>query len=57
MMWARLRAARPVAGMPNEESDMWVAACALVVEYPLATNNTAHFSGTPGLRLLTLGQG
>ena len=56
LAWARIRAQRQAAGMPNEESDMWIAACALVFDCPLATNNTAHFSGMPGLRLLTASQ-
>lgn len=55
LAWARIRAERNAASLPNEEVGMWIAASAIVLYGPLATNNVAHFSKTPGLRLITLG--
>lgn len=53
--WAKTRAERKSAGLPNSESDMWIAACALTHDCALATNNTRHFTGIPNLELIAPG--
>lgn len=35
-----------------EEFDAWIASTALRHDIPLATNNTRHFEGIPGLTLV-----
>ena len=39
------------AGTPIPENDLWIAACALEHELPLATLDS-HFARVPGLKVL-----
>ena len=34
-------------------NDLWIAAAALAVGFPLVTNNASHFSRVPGLQLVS----
>jgi len=34
-------------------NDLWIAAAALAHDFPLVTNNTAHFERVPGLQLIS----
>jgi predicted nucleic acid-binding protein len=47
---ARLRGAADLAG--RSKPDLWIAAWALEHGAPLATRNTRHFDGIPGLELI-----
>ena len=40
-------------GRPVATADAWVAATALLLGVPLATNNEAHFSSIPGLTVIS----
>ncbi len=33
-------------------NDLWIAAAALAVDFPLVTNNAAHFIRVPGLKIV-----
>jgi tRNA(fMet)-specific endonuclease VapC len=53
-LWARLRADARAAGRPLSPQDAWIAAAALGLDAPLATNNRRDFQHVPQLRLLSL---
>ena len=44
-----LRRERQVIGA----NDLWIAAAALAADFPLVTNNTAHFNRVSGLRVIS----
>jgi tRNA(fMet)-specific endonuclease VapC len=50
--WARLRADARTAGRALSPQDAWIAAAALGLDAPLATNNRGDFEHIPKLRLL-----
>lgn len=50
--WAELRANARTAGRPLSPQDAWIAATALGLDAPLATNNRVDFENIPKLRLL-----
>lgn len=55
-IWGRLSAAAERRGLPRPENDMWIAACCLSHDLPLATRNVkdfADFATYEGLRLVT----
>jgi predicted nucleic acid-binding protein len=54
-MWGRLSAAAHQRGRPRPVNDMWVAACCLTYDLPLATLNVKDyedFQSRHGLRML-----
>ncbi|MGD0868165.1 MAG: PIN domain-containing protein [Bryobacteraceae bacterium] len=53
-MWARIRASARAAGRPISPQDTWIAATALAVDAPLATNNRRDYEHVQDLRLLSL---
>lgn len=53
-IWARIRADARAAGQPLSPQDAWIAATALALDAPLATNNRRHYDHVPKLRLLSL---
>lgn len=40
-------------GRPIDTADVWIAATALLLDAPLVTHNGAHFSGVPGLTVIS----
>jgi len=53
-LWAALRADARTAGWAMSGQDAWIAATAMALEAPLATNNRRHYDHVPRLRLLSL---
>ena len=53
-VWARIRADARAAGRALSPQDAWVAATALALDAPLATNNRRDFEHVRKLRLLSL---
>lgn len=53
-VWARLRADARALGRPLSPQDAWIAAAAMGLDAPLATNNRADFRYISKLRLLTV---
>ena len=53
-VWARIRADARAAGRPLSPQDAWIAATALALDAPLATNNRRDFEHVQKLRLLSL---
>lgn len=53
-LWARIRADARAAGRPMSPQDAWIAATALAIDAPLATNNRRDFENVRDLRLLPL---
>ena len=51
-LWARIIAEEAVNGRKLKAEDAWVAANAIEISAPLATNNTKDFMRIDGLRLL-----
>ena len=51
-LWATIRDARKRLGREMPEQDAWIAATAIQLDAPLATNNRADFMDIPGLRLV-----
>ncbi|GAB2652105.1 hypothetical protein GCM10009743_30430 [Kribbella swartbergensis] len=54
-MWGRLSAAGVERGRPRPVNDMWIAACCLTYDLPLATLNLKDFEdfrAFHGLRIL-----
>jgi tRNA(fMet)-specific endonuclease VapC len=49
---ARLDRSLRAAGRPIGDHDLWIAACALVLQSPLITRNRRHFERIPGLALV-----
>lgn len=52
--WARIRADARAAGRAISPQDTWIAATALVLDAPLATNNRRDFENVRNLRLVSL---
>jgi len=52
--WATLRASARAAGQSLSPQDAWIAATALGLDAPLATNNRGDFQHIQNLRLLSL---
>ncbi|WP_221348433.1 type II toxin-antitoxin system VapC family toxin [Streptomyces beigongshangae] len=40
-------------GQPHQTNDLWIAATAIYYNCPLLTGNVRHFSGFPGLSLIS----
>lgn len=53
-VWARIRADARTAGHPLSPQDAWIAASALALDAPLATNNRRDFEHVQKLRLFSL---
>jgi tRNA(fMet)-specific endonuclease VapC len=53
-VWARVRADARAAGRAISPQDAWIAATALALDAPLATNNRRDFENVRNLRLLSL---
>ena len=53
-VWARIRATARAAGRPLSPQDAWIAATALALDAPLATNNRRHYEHIQKLNLLSL---
>ena len=53
-IWAQIRANARAAGRPLSPQDAWIAATALALDAPLATNNRRDFEHVQKLRLLSL---
>ena len=53
-IWARIRADARAAGRALSPQDAWIAATALALDAPLATNNRRDFDRVRKLRLLSL---
>ncbi len=51
-VWARIRADARAAGRALSPQDAWIAATALALDAPLATNNRRDFEHVQRLRLL-----
>lgn len=52
--WARIRAEARSAGLALSPQDAWIAATALGLDAPLATNNRTDFARVQNLRLLAI---
>ena len=53
-IWAKIRADARAAGRTLSPQDAWIAATALALDAPLATNNRRDFEHVRKLRLLSL---
>ena len=53
-VWARIRAEARVTGRAISPQDAWIAATALALDVPLATNNRRDFESVRNLRLVSL---
>ena len=53
-VWARIRATARAARRPLSPQDAWIAATALALDAPLATNNRRHYEHIQKLNLLSL---
>ena len=53
-VWARIRADARAMGRPMSPQDAWIAATALALDTPLATNNRRDFEHVQKIRLLSL---
>ena len=53
-IWARIRADARAAGRALSPQDAWIAATALALDAPLATNNRRDYEHVQKLRLLPL---
>ncbi len=53
-LWARIRADARAAGRAVSPQDAWIAATALALDAPLATNNRRDYEHVQKLRLLSL---
>lgn len=53
-VWARIRADARAAGRALSPQDAWIAATALALDSPLATNNRRDLAHVQRLRLLSL---
>lgn len=52
-IWAELRVTARRLGVEIDRQDAWMAATALYLDAPLVTHNARHYSGVPGLILIT----
>jgi tRNA(fMet)-specific endonuclease VapC len=53
-LWAKVRAQSQRRGREISAQDAWVAATALALDAPLATNNRRDYEHIPGIELLAL---
>ena len=53
-IWARIRAEARAAGRTMSPQDAWIAATALAVDAPLATNNLRDYQHVQDLRFVSL---
>ena len=53
-VWAKIRADGRAAGRPMSSQDAWIAATALALDAPLATNNRRDYEHVHMLRLFSL---
>jgi len=53
-IWARIRADAKAAGRPISPQDAWIAATALGLDAPLATNNRSDYEQVQNLRFLSI---
>jgi tRNA(fMet)-specific endonuclease VapC len=53
-VWARIRADARAMGRPMSPQDAWIAATALALDAPLATNNRRDYEHVRSLQLLSL---
>jgi tRNA(fMet)-specific endonuclease VapC len=51
--WAEVTVAAQAAGRRIECADAWVAATALLYDFPLITHNRTDYLGVPGLRIIS----
>ena len=51
-LWASLRSNAKKSGWQLSPQDAWIAATALALDAPLASNNRRDFENVPGLQLL-----
>jgi tRNA(fMet)-specific endonuclease VapC len=51
--WASITAEASSRGTPIEVDDAWIAATALLHDYPLITHNRKHFEVIPGLKVVS----
>lgn len=51
--WASSTAEASGKGTPIEVGDAWIAATALLYDFPLVTHNRKHFEVIPGLRVVS----
>jgi len=52
-VWAAITAEASSNGTPIDVGDAWIAATALLHDFPLITHNRKHFEVVPGLRLVS----
>lgn len=52
-VWAAITAEASGNGTPIDVGDAWIAATALLHDFPLITHNRKHFEGVSGLRLVS----
>jgi tRNA(fMet)-specific endonuclease VapC len=52
--WAAIRAQARATGRPLSPQDAWIAATALALDAPLATNNRSDFEHVQKIRLLAI---
>lgn len=51
-VWADITAKLKNVGLTRQDNDLWIAACAVRYDLPLATNNAKDFSGIENLKIL-----
>jgi predicted nucleic acid-binding protein len=51
--WARAMKSARLRGRPIAPADAWVAATALLLDIPLVTHNSDHYTGIEGLRVIS----
>lgn len=51
--WAQAMNSARLRGRPIAPADAWVAATALLLDIPLVTHNSGHYTGIPGLRVIS----
>ena len=54
LSYAQISNAAEARGRPIATADAFIAACALSLNIPLATNNRRHFEGIEGLTVLSV---
>ena len=52
-IWADVRVTARRLGLPIDRQDAWVAATAVYLDVPLVTHNAGHYTGVPGLQVIT----
>jgi predicted nucleic acid-binding protein len=51
--WAEVTVAAQAAGRRIDCADAWIAATALLYDFPLITHNRGDYLGVPGLRIIS----